>query len=36
MRYEYLEPMTIGDAVGLLSEHNGKAKILAESAGLFA
>ena len=34
MRYEYLEPTTIGDAVGLLSEHNGKAKVIAGGTDL--
>ena len=29
MRFEYLEPTSLDEAIALLERHNGKAKILA-------
>ena len=34
MRYEYMAPVTIEEAVGLLAEHNGKAKVIAGGTDL--
>ena len=35
MRYEYMTPVTIEEAIGLLAEHNGKAKVIAGGTDLF-
>ena len=34
MRYEYMMPVTIEEAIGLLAEHNGKAKVIAGGTDL--
>lgn len=34
MRFEYLEPESIGDALAMLSRHNGKSKIIAGGTDL--
>ena len=34
MRFEYMEPVTIEDAIALLAEHNGKAKVIAGGTDL--
>ena len=34
MRFQYLEPTTVGEAISILSQHKGKAKVIAGSTDL--